>query len=223
MVKNIIVTMAFFVTGLLAREWVETGTSRPSEPVWAVNTISENDYTLTYVNNSFPVANTSAFFTIQKQNNTPVISGTDIVAFVGPDEQFHVPIWGAIKAYKNPAHFHGTHGSLDANDYAYQEFCIKVYKNMNADRDDAIAIYSDPKNMAEPVDANTAFTYTASSVVTGQHEEDVIWEGEDADGNKSTAVVKSVGDDITEDTDLPITNAQHLANNYANGKFSHFG
>ena len=178
------------------------------------NTISENDYTLTYVNNSFPVANTSAFFTIQKQNNTPVISGTDIVAFVGPDEQFHVPIWGEIKAYKNSADFGSGHSS-DANDYAYQEFCIKVYKNMNADRDDAIAIYSDPKNMAEPVDANTAFTYTASSVVTGQHEEDVIHED-------SGDVVIAAGSDITEDLDLPITNTQHLANNYANGNFSYF-
>ena len=86
---------------------------------------------------------------------------------------------------------------------------------MNADRDDAIAIYSDPKNMAEPVDANTAFTYTASSVVTGQHEEDVIHED-------SGDVVIAAGSDITEDLDLPITNTQHLANNYANGNFSYF-
>ena len=48
MVKNIIVTMTFFVTGLLAREWVETGTSRPSEPVWVVNTISDNQLEISF-------------------------------------------------------------------------------------------------------------------------------------------------------------------------------
>ena len=48
MVKNIAVTMAFFVTGLLAREWVETGTSRPSEPVWVVNSISENELEISF-------------------------------------------------------------------------------------------------------------------------------------------------------------------------------
>ena len=48
MVKNIVVTMAFFVTGLLAREWVETGTSRPSEPVWVVNTISDNQLEISF-------------------------------------------------------------------------------------------------------------------------------------------------------------------------------
>ena len=48
MVKNIVVTMAFFVTGLLAREWVETGTSRPSEPVWVVNSISENELEISF-------------------------------------------------------------------------------------------------------------------------------------------------------------------------------
>ena len=48
MVKNIVVTMAFFVTGLLAREWVETGTSRPSEPVWVVNPISENELEISF-------------------------------------------------------------------------------------------------------------------------------------------------------------------------------
>ena len=48
MVKNIIVTMTFFVTGLLAREWVETGTSRPSEPVWDVNTISDNQLEISF-------------------------------------------------------------------------------------------------------------------------------------------------------------------------------
>ena len=123
------------------------------------NTITESDYTLTYVDNSFPVTNSSAFFSIQKQNNTPIVDGTTIVAFVGPDEQFHVPVWGAIKAYKNPDHYISGH-SPDSNDFAYQEFCIKVYKNLNADRDDTIAIYSDPDNAEEPVDANTAFTFT---------------------------------------------------------------
>ena len=48
MVKNIVVTMAFFVTGLLAREWVETGTPRPSEPVWVVNSISENELEISF-------------------------------------------------------------------------------------------------------------------------------------------------------------------------------
>ncbi|SVA11849.1 uncharacterized protein METZ01_LOCUS64703 [marine metagenome] len=48
MVKNIFVTMTFFVTGLLAREWVETGTSRPSEPVWVVNTISDNQLEISF-------------------------------------------------------------------------------------------------------------------------------------------------------------------------------
>ena len=48
MVKNIFVTMTFFVTGLLAREWVETGTSRPSEPVWDVNTISDNQLEISF-------------------------------------------------------------------------------------------------------------------------------------------------------------------------------
>ena len=31
---------------------------------------------------------------------------------------------------------------------------------MNADRDDTIVVYSDPDNAEEPVDANTAFTFT---------------------------------------------------------------
>ena len=150
------------------------------------NTITENDYTLTYVDNSFPVANSSAFFSIQKQNNTPIVSGTEIVAFVGPDEQFHVPVWGAIKAYKDPNHYASDHGVSDSDDVAYQEFCIKVYKNLNADRDDTIVVYSDPDNAEEPVDANTAFTFT-------QDEEEI-----------------------------PITNAQFLANSYANSSLKHF-
>ena len=149
------------------------------------NTITENDYTLTYVDNSFPVANSSAFFSIQKQNNTPIVSGTSIIAFVGPDEQFNVPVWGALKAYKNPDHYVSGH-TVDSNDVAYQEFCIKVYKNMNADRDDTIVVYSDPDNAEEPVDANTAFTFT-------QDEEEI-----------------------------PITNAQFLANSYANSSLKHF-
>ena len=48
MVKNIFITMTFFVTGLLAREWVETGTSRPSEPVWVVNTVSDNQLEISF-------------------------------------------------------------------------------------------------------------------------------------------------------------------------------
>ena len=40
--------MTFFVTGLLAREWVETGASRPSEPVWVVNTISDNQLEISF-------------------------------------------------------------------------------------------------------------------------------------------------------------------------------
>ena len=125
------------------------------------NTITESDYTLTYVDNSFPVANSSAFFSIQKQNNTPIVDGTSIVAFVGPDEQFHVPIWGSIKAYKDPNHLANISGrTADSKDYAYQEFCIRVYKNLNADRDDTIVVYSDPDNQAQPVDEDTAFTFT---------------------------------------------------------------
>ena len=150
------------------------------------NTITENDYTLTYVDNSFPVANSSAFFSIQKQNNTPIVDGTSIVAFVGPDEQFHVPVWGTIKAYKDPNHYSSDHGTSDSDDVAYQDFCIKVYKNMNADRDDTIVVYSDPDNQAEPVDANTAFTFTE------------------------------------DEEEIPITNAQFLANSYANSSMKHF-
>ena len=151
------------------------------------NTITESDYTLTYVDNSFPVANTSAFFSIQKQNNTPIVSGTDIVAFVGPDEQFHVPIWGSVKAYKDPTHLANISGRTgDSKDFAYQEFCIRVYKNLNADRDDSIVIYSDPDNQAEPVDENTAFTFTE------------------------------------DEEEIPITNAQFLANSYANSSMKHF-
>ena len=57
---------------------------------------------------------------------------------------------------------------------------------MNADRDDTIVVYSDPDNAEEPVDANTAFTFTQ-------------------DGEE-----------------VPITNAQFLANSYANGSMKHF-
>ena len=151
------------------------------------NTITESDYTLTYVDNSFPVANSSAFFSIQKQNNTPIVDGTSIVAFVGPDEQFHVPIWGSIKAYKDSTHLANISGrTADSKDFAYQEFCIRVYKNLNADRDDSIVIYSDPDNQAEPVDENTAFTFTE------------------------------------DEEEIPITNAQFLANSYANSSMKHF-
>ena len=81
------------------------------------------------------------------------MDGTSIVAFVGPDEQFHVPIWGSVKAYKDPTHLANISGRTgDSKDFAYQEFCIRVYKNLNADRDDSIAIYSDPDNAEEPVD-----------------------------------------------------------------------
>ena len=169
---------------------------------------------MTYVDNSFPVANSSAFFSIQKQNNTPIVDGTTIVAFVGPDEQFHVPVWGAIKAYKDPNHYASDHGTSDSDDFAYQDFCIKVYKNMNADRDDTIVVYSDPDNQAEPVDANTAFTFTSSSVVAGQHKEDVLA----SDGT----VVTAAGSDFFETTEVPITNSQFLANSYANGSMKHF-
>ena len=170
---------------------------------------------MTYVDNSFPVANSSAFFSIQKQNNTPIVSGTDIVAFVGPDEQFHVPIWGSVKAYKDPTHLANISGRTgDSKDFAYQEFCIRVYKNLNADRDDSIAIYSDPDNAEEPVDENTAFTFTSSSVVAGQHEEDVLA----SDGT----VVAAAGSDFFETTEVPITNSQFLANSYANGSMKHF-
>ena len=48
MVKNIFVTMAIFVTGLMAREWVETGAPHPSEPVWDVNLISENQLEISF-------------------------------------------------------------------------------------------------------------------------------------------------------------------------------
>ncbi len=176
-------------------------------------TISEGGYTLTYVDNKFPVANSSAFFSIQKQNNTPMISGTDIIAFVGPDEGFHIPIWGTIKAYKNTSDFGSSH-AYDSSDYAYQDFCVKIYKNLNADRDDMLSVYSDPKNNEQPVNEDTAFSYVSESVVTGYHGEDIL----DDDGG----VVVAAGTEITDDTEVPITNSQQLANSYANGHFTSF-
>jgi len=175
--------------------------------------ISEGGYTLTYVDNKFPVANSSAFFSIQKQNNTPMISGTDIIAFVGPDEGFHIPIWGTIKAYKNTSDFGSSH-AYDSSDYAYQDFCVKIYKNLNADRDDMLSVYSDPKNNEQPVNEDTAFSYVSESVVTGYHGEDIL----DDDGG----VVVAAGTEITDDTEVPITNSQQLANSYANGHFTSF-
>ena len=59
-------------------------------------------------------------------------------------------------------------------------------QNLNADRDDSIVIYSDPDNQAEPVDENTAFTFTE------------------------------------DEEEIPITNAQFLANSYANSSMKHF-
>ena len=39
--SKLIIVLSFILTGLFARQWVETGASRPSEPVWDVNSISD--------------------------------------------------------------------------------------------------------------------------------------------------------------------------------------
>ena len=85
---------------------------------------------------------------------------------------------------------------------------------MNADRDDMLSVYSDPKNNEQPVNEDTAFSYVSESVVTGYHGEDIL----DDDGG----VVVAAGTEITDDTEVPITNSQQLANSYANGHFTSF-
>ena len=76
--------------------------------------------------------------------------------------------------------------------------------------------FRQPSNidLSKPVDENTAFTFTSSSVVAGQHEEDVLA----SDGT----VVAAAGSDFFETTEVPITNSQFLANSYANGSMKHF-
>ena len=43
-----IIVLSFILTGLFARQWVETGTSRPSEPVWDVNSISDRHLEISF-------------------------------------------------------------------------------------------------------------------------------------------------------------------------------
>ena len=164
------------------------------------NTYTDTSYTITYVDNSWPVANSSAHFMLEKQNNTPMVSGESIIAFVGPEDGFHIPVWSSIKAFKKTSHLGSGH-TVDANDYKYQDFCIKVYKSLAADRDDVVGVYSDPDNESEPVDANTAYTYVSGTQIEGQF---------------------ANGDNIVTEINTPVTNSQHLANTYANGSVRHF-
>ena len=164
------------------------------------NTYTDTSYTLIYVDTTWPVVNSSAHFMLEKQNNTPIVSGTSIIAYVGPDEGFHIPVWSSIKASKKTSHLGSGH-TTDTNDYKYQDFCIKVYKSLNADRDDFITVYSDPDNESEPIDANTAYTYVSGTQIEGQF---------------------ANGDNIVTDINTPVTNSQHLANTYANGSVRHF-
>ena len=43
-----IIVLSFILTGLFARQWVEPGTSRPSEPVWDVNSISDRHLEISF-------------------------------------------------------------------------------------------------------------------------------------------------------------------------------
>ena len=43
-----IIVLSFILTGLFARQWVETGASRPSEPVWDVNSISDRHLEISF-------------------------------------------------------------------------------------------------------------------------------------------------------------------------------
>ena len=164
------------------------------------NTYTDTTYTITYVDTSWPVVNSSAHFMLEKQNNTPMVSGESIIAFVGPEDGFHIPVWSSIKASKKTSHLGSGH-TVDANDYKYQDFCIKVYKSLVADRDDFVGVYSDPDNESEPVDANTAYTYVSGTQIEGQF---------------------ANGDNIVTEINTPVTNSQHLANTYANGSVRHF-
>ena len=46
--SKLIIVLSFILTGLFARQWVETGTSRPSEPVWDVNSISDRHLEISF-------------------------------------------------------------------------------------------------------------------------------------------------------------------------------
>jgi hypothetical protein len=47
-VSKLIIVLSFILTGLFGRQWVETGTSRPSEPVWDVNSISDRHLEISF-------------------------------------------------------------------------------------------------------------------------------------------------------------------------------
>ena len=40
--NRIIITTLLLISGLFARTWVETGSTHPTEPVWSVNSISDD-------------------------------------------------------------------------------------------------------------------------------------------------------------------------------------
>jgi len=42
------ITIPFIISSIFAREWVETGTTHPSEPVWGVNAISESQIEISF-------------------------------------------------------------------------------------------------------------------------------------------------------------------------------
>ena len=46
--SKLIIVLSFILTGLFARQWVETGASRPSEPVWDVNSISDRHLEISF-------------------------------------------------------------------------------------------------------------------------------------------------------------------------------
>jgi len=46
--SKLIIVLSFILTGLFGRQWVETGTSRPSEPVWDVNSISDRHLEISF-------------------------------------------------------------------------------------------------------------------------------------------------------------------------------
>ncbi|MEC9050439.1 MAG: C25 family peptidase propeptide domain-containing protein, partial [Candidatus Neomarinimicrobiota bacterium] len=43
-----IIVLSFILTGLFARQWVEIGASRPSEPNWDVNSISDRHLEISF-------------------------------------------------------------------------------------------------------------------------------------------------------------------------------
>ena len=46
--SKLIIVLSFILTGLFARQWVETGASRPSEPNWDVNSISDRHLEISF-------------------------------------------------------------------------------------------------------------------------------------------------------------------------------